>query len=288
MTAKILDGLALAKKIKDDVKEEVLDLVKKGYSKPKLVVLMVGNNYSSQKYVNHKIKACEYCGIDSEIIKLDENISEEKLNQKIEELNNNQDIHGILVQFPLPKPIRKRDIMLKISYKKDVDGFNPLNMGRLAQDNADVQACTPLGIMRLLSEYNISCEGKHAVIIGRSQIVGRPMALMLLNERAVITITHRYVNNLEYFTKLGDIVISATGRPKSITANMIKDGAICIDVGISQDENGKLSGDFDFEQVSRKASWITPVPGGVGPMTVAMLMFNQLQVYKKYALGIEE
>ncbi|ALV23252.1 bifunctional 5,10-methylene-tetrahydrofolate dehydrogenase/5,10-methylene-tetrahydrofolate cyclohydrolase [Mycoplasma sp. (ex Biomphalaria glabrata)] len=286
MAAKILDGSSLAKKIKDQIKQEIITLIEKGFSKPKLVVLMVGNNYSSQKYVTHKIKACEYCGIDSEIIRLDENITEEELDIKIDELNNNPSIHGILVQFPLPKPIRKRDIMLKISYQKDVDGFNPLNMGRLAQDNADVQACTPFGIMKLLDEYNISCEGKHAVIIGRSQIVGRPMALMLLNEKAVITITHRYISDLKYFTKLGDIVISATGRPKSITADMIKDGAICIDVGISQNEKGKLSGDFDFDEVSKKASWITPVPGGVGPMTVAMLMYNQLQVYKKYAIKI--
>ena len=274
--ATIIDGKALAKKIRLELKEKVKDLNNKNIY-PKLAVIMVGDDKASQVYVKNKSKACNEIGIDFEEFLLPSNTNMEILLNLIEVLNNREDISGILLQSPIPEPLNIREAFNKISYKKDVDGFHPINVGKLAIGEECFVSCTPLGVIKILDEYNIPIDGKNAVIIGRSNIVGKPLSQCLLNRNATITVCHSKTKNLEMICKNADILIAAVGRQKFVTENMVKDGAIVMDVGIKRNEQGKLVGDVDFENVEKKASYITPVPGGVGPMTVAMLMNNVIE-----------
>ena len=274
LLATILDGKAFAKKIRTDLKGKVDVLKEKGIF-PKLAVIMVGNDSSSKIYVRNKSKACMEIGIEYEEFLLDENIKLEDLLKLINELNNRKDISGILLQSPIPQHLDINEAIKAISEKKDVDGFHPINVGKLVLNQECFISCTPNGIIRLLEEYNIEIEGKRAVVVGRSNIVGKPMMLSLLNKNATVTICHSKTQNLPEITKQADILICAIGKPKYIKENFVKDGAVVIDVGINRDpENGKISGDVDYDAVFEKASYITPVPGGVGPMTIAMLMEN--------------
>ena len=271
----ILDGKKVSEKILKRVKERVADLP----VIPHLAVILVGNDPASKVYVNNKKKAAEKTGIKSTIIKFDENVTETELLAKIEELNNDKDVTGILVQLPLPKHIDKNHLITSISPKKDVDGFHPENVGKLAIGiEPYFYPATPQGIIMLLDEYKINIEGKHAVVIGRSNIVGKPMAQMLLNRNATVTICHSFTPNLDEIIKTADIVVSAVGK-KIIRCKMVKKNSIVIDVGIFRDDNGKLTGDVDFDTVSSSCGFITPVPGGVGPMTIASLMYNASKVY---------
>ena len=274
----ILDGKTLAKKVRLDLKEEVTKL-KANNIFPKLAVIMVGNDPSSKIYVRNKSKACNEIGIDYEEYLVDENIPMEDLLDLINNLNNDESIHGILLQSPIPKHLDINEAFKSISPKKDVDGFNPVNVGKLCLGQETFVSCTPFGIMRLLKEYNIEVEGKNAVVIGRSNIVGKPMVQCLLNKNATVTVCHSKTKNLPEFTRNADILICAIGKPKFVNKDMVKEGAVVIDVGINRDENG-LCGDVDFENVKEKVAYITPVPGGVGPMTIAMLMNNIVKATK--------
>lgn len=269
----ILDGKELSKKIRQQVKEEVDDLKRNGIF-PKLAVIMVGEDPSSKIYVRNKSNACLETGIGYEEFLLSENTTMEELLNLINNLNNRNDIHGILLQSPIPKHLDIDLAFRTISPNKDVDGFNPVNVGKLSLNQDTFISCTPFGIIKILEEYNIEIEGKHAVIVGRSNIVGKPMAQCMLNRNATITICHSKTRDLASITRQADILICAIGVPKFITKDMVKDGAVVIDVGINRTEEGKVVGDIDFEKVQEKASYITPVPGGVGPMTIAMLMAN--------------
>lgn len=271
----ILDGKKLRNKILDDLALKIEKLTKK----PKLVVILVGNNPASEVYVNNKKKIAQKIGIDSEILQYATDVKEEVLLGKIEELNNDSTVNAILVQLPLPNHINRERVIEKISPNKDVDGFTSYNAGKLyIGQKPIVYPCTPKGILLLLDEYGIELDGKHAVVIGRSNIVGRPVAQMLLNKNATVTICHSHTKNLQKITKNADIIISAVGK-NILTGDMIKDNSVIVDVGIFKDENGKLSGDVDFESCSTNASYISPVPGGVGPMTIASLMSNTLELY---------
>lgn len=270
----LLDGKMLSNKIKNELKAEFAKLD----PKPKLVVILVGDDPASKLYVQSKQKACEEVGVISETILLDSTITEEQLVLEIERLNNDPTVHGILVQLPLPKHLNETLIINTISDKKDVDGFHIYNKGRLINNLETIVPATPLGVLTLLKEYNIEIKGKHAVVIGRSNIVGRPMAALLLNHDATVTICHRYTENLKQYTLMADIIVCAVGKPNLITADMVKEGAVIIDVGINR-LGKKVVGDVDFENVKDKASAITPVPGGVGPMTIAMLLSNLLKCY---------
>lgn len=270
----ILDGKALAQKIRFELKDKV-NLLKEKNIQPKLAVIMVGGDSSSKIYVRNKSKACEEIGIAYEEFLLDENIGMKELIDLINELNNREDVNGILLQSPIPQHLDINEAIKAISPKKDVDGFHPINIGKLVLNQDGFVSCTPYGIIRLLEEYNIEIEGKRAVVIGRSNIVGKPIMLSLLNKNATVTICHSKTRNLEEITKEADILVCAIGKPKYIKDSFVKDGAVVIDVGINRDpETGKIAGDVDFETVSKKASYITPVPGGVGPMTIAILMEN--------------
>lgn len=268
----IMDGKALSKKIREQVKEEV-DLLKQKNIFPKLAVVMVGEDPASKVYVRNKSKACAFAGIEYEEFLLSENTSMDELLKVIKELNERKDVHGILLQSPIPKPLDIYTAFEAIDFRKDVDGFHPVNIGRLTLKRQTFISCTPHGVMKLLEEYNINLKGVNVVILGRSNIVGKPLAQCLLNEDATVTICHSKTKNIEEITKNADIVISAIGKPKFVTADMIKEGAVVIDVGINRLETG-IVGDVDFEEVSKKASYITPVPGGIGPMTIAMLLHN--------------
>ena len=268
----IMDGKELSKKISEQTKKEVNKLKQKNIF-PKLAVIMIGKNPASEIYIKNKNKACLSTGIEYEEIILDENTSMDELLKVIQELNKRKDIHGILLQSPIPKPLDIYTAFKTIDYRKDVDGFHPINIGRLVLNRKTFISCTPLGVMKLLKEYNINLKGANVVILGRSNIVGKPLAQCLLNEDATVTICHSKTKNIEEITKKADIVISAIGQPKLVRANMIKEGAVVIDIGINRLSNG-IVGDVDFEEVSKKASYITPVPGGVGPMTIAMLLHN--------------
>ncbi len=273
----ILDGKSLRNKILSELKNK-LDKFEK---KPTLVVILVGENPASKIYVNNKKKTAESLGINSIVINYPDNIEENILLTKIEELNKAPDITAILVQLPLPKHIDKSKIINTISPQKDVDGFTPYNFGRLFEgEEPFVYPCTPKGIIRLLDEYKIPLEGQHAVIVGRSNIVGKPLSQMLLNRNATVTICHSRTKNLAEITKTADILISAVGG-KIIGKNMLKSNCVVVDVGIFKDENGKTRGDIDFENVAPVASYISPVPGGVGPMTIAMLMSNTVELFEK-------
>ena len=275
----IIDGKELAKKIRQDLKVEV-DRLREKKVYPKLAVIKVGEDKASQVYVRNKSKACNEIGIDFEEFLLPSNITMEKLLELIEELNNRKDISGILLQSPIPKPLNIREAFNKIDYRKDVDGFNPINVGKLAIGEKSFISCTPYGVVKMLEEYNINPEGKNVVIIGRSNIVGKPLLQCLLNKNATITICHSKTRDIKAITKNADILIAAVGRPHFVTEDMVKDGAVVIDVGINRNEEGKLIGDVDFENIEKKASYITPVPGGVGPMTIAMLMNNVVEAAK--------
>ncbi|MCL2859431.1 MAG: bifunctional methylenetetrahydrofolate dehydrogenase/methenyltetrahydrofolate cyclohydrolase FolD [Oscillospiraceae bacterium] len=276
---KILDGKALAKKIRENLKNEVLELNRKNIF-PKLAVIMIGNDASSAIYVKNKSKVAEEIGIKYEEHLLAENTKMDELLNLINELNNSKDIHGILVQSPIPNGLDINEAIKAISPTKDVDGFHPINVGKLALNQDCFVSCTPYGIIKLLEEYNISVEGKHAVVVGRSNIVGKPMMLALLNKNATVTVCHSKTKNLPEITKQADILICAIGKSKFITKEMVKTNAVVIDVGINRGEDGKVTGDVDFEGVYEKASYITPVPGGIGPMTIAMLMNNVVKATK--------
>lgn len=271
--AKIIDGKLISAQIRQECKEKVAVLKKEG-KEVCLVVVQVGEEPASSVYVKNKIKACEEIGIVSKSYKLEENTTQQELLQLIDTLNKDKAVNGILVQLPLPSHMDEKTITQAISPKKDVDGFHNESVGALVLGQEGFLSCTPAGIIQLLKRSNIEIEGKHCVVVGRSNIVGKPMALLLLRENATVTICHSKTKNLKEMTKQGDIVIAAIGKPKFFDETYIKDGAVVIDVGIHRDENGKLCGDVDFQKVEEKASAITPVPGGVGPMTIAMLMDN--------------
>lgn len=276
----ILDG----KKLRDKIIENLKAKVDTFDEKPTLVVILVGENPASKIYVNNKKKMAEKIGIHSEVINYPANITEAELLDKIEELNSNKKVTAILVQLPLPKHISKDNVMNKIIPSKDVDGFTPYNFGKLfSGETPTVYPCTPKGILLLLDEYNIEIEGKHVVIVGRSNIVGKPLSQMMLNKNATVTICHSHTKNLSQITKTADILVSAVGK-NIIEGEMLKTDCVIVDVGIFKDENGKTRGDVDFESASKIASFISPVPGGVGPMTIASLMLNTVELFEKNSL----
>ena len=277
----LIDGKALAKKIRGELKLEVEKLKEQGIN-PKLAVIMVGDDKASAVYVRNKNKACNEIGIEFEEFLKDSTTTQKELIDLIKELNNRKDIHGILLQSPIPQDLDIREAFNTIDYRKDVDGFNPINVGKLSIGEDSFISCTPYGVIKMLEEYNIPIEGKRAVIIGRSNIVGKPLIQCLLNKNATVTVCHSKTKNIEEITKEADILIAALGKPKFVTENMVKEGAVVIDVGINRNEEGKLVGDVDFENVSKKTSYITPVPGGVGPMTIAMLMNNVVKAASKW------
>ncbi len=275
----IIDGKELAGTIRTELKQEVENIKKKGIQ-PKLAVIMVGEDKASAVYVRNKSKACNEVGVEYEEFLLPTETTMDKLLGLIETLNQDTNIDGILLQSPIPKHLDIDEAFRAIDPKKDVDGFHPVNVGKLSLNQDCFVSCTPFGIIKMLETYHVPIEGKHAVIIGRSNIVGKPLIQCLLNKNATVTICHSKTQNLEEVTKQADILIAAIGKPEFVTANMVKEGATVIDVGINRTEDGKLVGDVNFEEVSKKASHITPVPGGVGPMTVAMLMTNVVKAAK--------
>ncbi len=271
--AQIIDGKAISTQIKDELKAKVAEMKEQG-TEVTLAVIQVGNDPASSVYVGNKKKACEYIGIRSLAYELPEETTEAELLDLIVELNGRADVNGILVQLPLPKHIEEEKILNTISPLKDVDGFHPQSVGALCIGQPGFVSCTPAGIIQLLKRSGIEIAGKECVVIGRSNIVGKPMALLLLQENGTVTVTHSRTKDLKEVTKRADILVVAIGKPKMITADYVKEGAVVIDVGIHRNENNKLCGDVDYENVAPKCSAITPVPGGVGPMTIAMLMNN--------------
>lgn len=271
--AVIIDGKKISKEIKDEVKERVLALKEKGTSVT-LAVIQVGNDPASTVYVGNKKKACEYTGIRSLAYEIPEETTEGELLNLVNSLNEREDVDGILVQLPLPPHINEDKVIEAISPAKDVDGFHPQSVGALSIGKPGFVSCTPAGIIELLKRYNIQISGKECVVIGRSNIVGKPVSMLLLRENGTVTICHSRTADLKEVTKRADILIVAIGKAKFITADYIKEGAVVIDVGMDRDENGKLCGDADYDSVCKKAGAVTPVPGGVGPMTIAMLMNN--------------
>ena len=277
-----IDGKQISKDIKEELKEEVASLAAQG-RKCCLAVIQVGNDPASSVYVGNKKKACAYIGIESLAYELPEETTEDELLEIIDKLNNDTNVHGILCQLPLPKQINEDHIIKAISPKKDVDGFHPQNVGALVIGEQGFVSCTPAGIIQLLKRSNIEMDGKHCVVVGRSNIVGKPMSLLMLRENATVTICHSHTKNLEEICKEADILIVAIGKPQFIGKEYVKKGAVVIDVGIHRDENNKLCGDVKFDEVGPVASYITPVPGGVGPMTIAMLMHNCVEAMKLYS-----
>ncbi|MGM0445342.1 MAG: bifunctional methylenetetrahydrofolate dehydrogenase/methenyltetrahydrofolate cyclohydrolase FolD [Bacillota bacterium] len=283
--SKIIDGKQIAKNIRMELKEEIKELKEEGRV-PGLTVVMVGDNPASETYVSMKEKAAQEIGIKSELIKKDKKISEKELLDLIDDLNNDSTVDGILVQLPLPDHIDEKKVIESIVADKDVDGFHPINTGRLFSGQEDAlryEACTPLGIIRLMEREGIEIDGKNATIVGRSNIVGKPIAHLLLERHATVTICHSHTKDLKAETKRADIVVAAVGRPEMITGDMLKEGAVVIDVGINR-VDGKLLGDVEFESAKEVASKITPVPGGVGPMTIAMLMENTVKARKYHGV----
>lgn len=277
--AELIDGKELAKEIRKNLKKDVLELKAKGIN-PKLAVILVGEDPASQVYVRNKSKACEKTGIEFEEYIFDSQITEKELINTIEKLNKDDSVHGILVQCPLPKHINTNRALRAILPTKDVDGFHPVNVGNLSIGEDSFISCTPYGIVKMIEKYNIETEGKNAVILGRSNIVGKPLIQCMLNKNATVTVCHSKTKNIEEITKNADILIAAIGKPKFVKETMVKDGAVVIDVGINRLEDGSIVGDVDFENVEKKASFITPVPGGVGPMTIAMLLSNVVKSAK--------
>ncbi len=280
MAYRILDGKKVSQKVKDALKVKVAALNKKGIY-PGLAVIIVGNDSASRVYVNNKKKACEYIGIRSEEYALPEQTSQKELLELIDKLNKKSDIHGILCQLPLPKHIDEETVLNAINPIKDVDAFHPVNVGKIMIGNFDFLPCTPAGVMELIAESGIDLTGKHCVVVGRSNIVGKPQAMLLLHKNATVTICHSKTKDLKSVCMTADVLVVAVGRAKMINGEYIKDGAVVIDVGMDRDENGKLCGDVDFESACEKASYITPVPGGVGPMTIATLMKNAVTAAEK-------
>lgn len=277
----VLDGQTLAKKIRANIKDEIKKFVDMGKRPPGLAVVLVGEDPASQLYVSMKEKACKQVGMYSKKILLPQDISESELLDNIHDLNEDPNIDGILVQLPLPRGLNEHVINENIKTDKDVDGFSPVNFGKLHLGISGFEPCTPKGIIRLLKEYGIKIEGKNAVVVGRSNIVGKPIAALLLRENATVTICHSKTENLKDYTLKADILVSAVGKAHIIKSDMIKEGAVVVDAGTTKVE-GKLYGDCDYENMLAKASWITPVPGGVGPMTIAMLLENTMEAYKKH------
>lgn len=278
--AKILSGKTVSARVKEELKKEVAALTKAG-TKPGLAVVIVGDDSASQVYVRNKEKACEELGMYSEKHALGADTTEEELLALINKLNKDDNIHGILVQLPLPKHLDDKTIINNILPEKDVDAFHPANVGRIMIGDFDFVPCTPAGIMELIHESGVEVEGKECVVIGRSNIVGKPMSMLLLHENGTVTVCHSRTKDLKAQTKRADILVAAVGIPKFVTADMVKPGAVVIDVGMDRDENGKLCGDVDFDSVEPVAGAITPVPGGVGPMTIAMLMKNTMTAAKR-------
>lgn len=278
--AKLIDGKTISKQIKDELKEEAAKLKEQGITAC-LAVIQVGKDPASCVYVNNKKKACAYVGIESRAYGLEESVTEQELIRLVEELNADPSVNGILVQLPLPAHIDEERIIQTISPEKDVDGFHPVSVGNLWIGDKGFLSCTPAGVIQLLKRSGISIEGKNCVIIGRSNIVGKPMACLMLRENATVTVAHSRTKNLPEITRQADILIVAVGRMRMVTSEYVKEGAVVIDVGMHRDENGKLCGDVDFKDVEEKVSAITPVPGGVGPMTIAMLMNNCIEAVRK-------
>lgn len=276
----IIDGKKVSAEVKEEVRQQTLKLKETHGITPGLAVVIVGDDPASRVYVNNKKKACELVGFKSEEYALPAETTQQELLNLVETLNNKDDINGILVQIPLPKHLDDKSVIAAINPKKDVDAFHAVNVGKIMLGEYDFLPCTPAGVMEMLHSYNIEVSGKNCVVIGRSNIVGKPMAMLLLHENGTVTICHSRTKNLAEVTKQADILVAAVGRPKFVTADMVKDGAVVIDVGMDRDENGKLCGDVDFENVKDKCSYITPVPGGVGPMTIATLMKNTLKAAK--------
>ncbi len=278
--AVIIDGKAIAKKTREYLKKEVEELKENGIN-PKLAVIMVGDNAASKVYIRNKSKACDEVGVKYEEYILGADIKQEELTRLIEKLNNDKTVNGILLQSPLPPNLDINEAIKKIDYKKDVDGFHPMNIGKLVLGQDTFVSCTPYGIMRLFEEYNIDLCGKNVVILGRSNIVGKPLIQCCINKNATVTVCHSKTKELEKITKEADILITAIGKPEFIKAEMVKEDVVVIDVGINRLKTGKIVGDVDFGEVSQKASYITPVPGGVGPMTIAMLLNNVIKAAKQ-------
>jgi len=288
--AKIIDGKQIAEEVKTKLKNEIDSLKENGVT-PHLSVLLVGDNPASQVYVSMKEKACDKLGISSEVRRLSKEISQEEVIKNVEELNNNDDVNGILIQLPLPKHLKENEILMKIDPQKDVDGLHPVNFGKLLAGNPEFVPCTPAGILEILEYENIDPEGKHAVIVGRSNIVGKPIAALLMRKakggNATVTICHTRTKETAHFTRQADILIAAMGVPETITGNMVKEGAVVIDVGMNRIDDPtakkgyRLVGDVHFESVEKKVRAITPVPGGVGPLTIAMLMKNTVLAAKQ-------
>ena len=278
---KLINGKEISKKTKDAIKAEIEEIRKTGKRVPKLAVILVGDNPASQVYVRNKEKACAYVGMESLRINKDATLREEELLKLIDELNHDDGVDGILVQLPLPKTIDEEKVLKAIAPEKDVDGFHPANIAKLFLNEEGFIPCTPYGMMVMLEEIGYDLDGKEVVVVGRSNIVGKPVALLALHHNATVTIAHSHTKNLQEVTSRADVLIAAIGKAKFFTADYIKEGAVVLDVGMNRDENGKLCGDVDFDDVKEKVSAITPVPGGVGPMTIAMLMKNTLLSYKR-------
>ena len=268
--ATIMDGKALSLKLKEQMKQRIEQLKQQGIN-PKLVVVLVGDNSASQVYVRNKHKSCGEVGIESEVITMPEQTSQQELLEVVERLNQDETVDGILVQLPLPKQIDEKTVLRSILPEKDVDGFHPVNVGLLSIGDECFAPATPSGIIAMFQEYGINIAGKNCVVIGRSNIVGKPMAALLLKNNATVTICHSKTEDLASYTRRADVVIVATGRRHTLTADMVKEGAVVVDVGMNRNEQGKLCGDVDYEEVKEKASFITPVPGGVGPMTITSI-----------------
>ncbi|MDW7614597.1 bifunctional methylenetetrahydrofolate dehydrogenase/methenyltetrahydrofolate cyclohydrolase FolD [Peribacillus simplex] len=280
MSAQIINGKEIAESVRQEMSKEVQQLREKNIV-PGLAVILVGDNQASQTYVRHKQKACEDLGMHSVLIKKPAELSQEELIQSIDELNQDDSIHGILVQLPLPGHIQEKAIIEAISPEKDVDGFHPINIGRMMTGQDAFLPCTPYGVMVMLEYIDYDLEGKHVVIVGRSNIVGKPAGQMFLNANATVTYCHSKTKDLAYYTKQADVVVAAVGKRDTITSEHIKEGAVVIDVGMNRNEEGKLCGDVAFDEVKNKASFITPVPKGVGPMTITMLMKNTVKSAQK-------
>ena len=286
MTAQLIDGNALSRQLRAEVATRAAALTARGH-KPGLAVVLVGDNAASQVYVRNKVKACEEAGMHSVLEKYDASLPESELLARVEALNNDPAIHGILVQLPLPKHIDDHKVIETISPAKDVDGFHVASAGALMVGEVGFKACTPYGCMKMLESIGMTdLRSKHAVVIGRSNIVGKPMAMMLLQAHATVTICHSGTPDLGYHTRQADIVVVAVGKRNVLTADMIKPGAVVIDVGMNRNDEGKLCGDVDFESVRQTAGWITPVPGGVGPMTITMLLVNTIESAERAAGGL--
>ena len=290
----ILNGKKTSNDIEAEIAESVKEIVAKGLRPPHLAAVIVGNDGASLTYVGSKVRACKRVGFESTLIKLPETISENELLKKVNELNNDENIDGYIVQLPLPKHIDSQKILMAVDADKDVDGFHPTNFGKMALSLPTFISATPFGIMELLKRYNVDTSGKHTVVIGRSDIVGRPISILMSQKsnpgNSTVTLAHSRTKNIEELTKQADIIISALGVPNFVKADMVKDGAVIVDVGITRvadnsSKGYKIVGDVDYESVSKKSSYITPVPGGVGPMTIAMLLINCLKSHKKILIN---